>query len=88
MASQGERQNYVWRPNDNSSTIRLRYDLEAEHWVRAVNSAQEKAKPMNVGAAFGTIGLVIQLIYNIIWLLVYGIKSLITLMVGTPPPKP
>ena len=38
MPTQGERQQFLWRPNDNSSTTRARYDLEAEHWVKAFES--------------------------------------------------
>ena len=30
MPTQGERQNYLWRPNDNSSTTITRYEQEAE----------------------------------------------------------
>ena len=35
-------ENYNWRPNDNSSSTRLKYDLEAEHWVKSVDSAKQK----------------------------------------------
>lgn len=32
--------NFKWRPNDNSSQTNLRYDLEAEKWIKAVNNAK------------------------------------------------
>lgn len=34
--------NYIWRPNDNSARTRLKYDLEAEHQVRAYAQARRK----------------------------------------------
>ena len=82
MATQGQRQNYVWRPNDNSTVTRTRYALEAEHWVKAVGNAQTKFKPISFGETLGTIGLVISFFFNIIWMLLYGFKSLIIWMVG------
>jgi hypothetical protein len=78
MPTQGERQNYMWRPNDNSSTTKLRYDLEAEHWYTAFKNAESKNKPTDWGATFGIIGMVITLVFNIIWMLLYGLKKLIT----------
>jgi len=44
MPTQSDRQNYQWRPNDNSVQTNLRYDLEAEHWTRAFKSAQMKQR--------------------------------------------
>lgn len=77
MPTQGERQKFLWRPNDNSSTTLTRYDLEAEHWVRAFKSAEMKSKPADLGAIFGVIGMVISLIINIIWIIGYLLRSFI-----------
>ncbi|GAA4801820.1 DNA translocase FtsK [Litoribaculum gwangyangense] len=66
MPTQGQRQNYLWRPNDNSATTRLRYDLEAEHWVRSVKSAEIKYKPSNLAADLAAIGLFVGLVCNLI----------------------
>ena len=65
-----DRDNYQWRPNDNSSTTRLRYDLEAEHWVRSFKSAQMKQQSVSVGEFFSVIGMVISLIASIMMLIV------------------
>jgi hypothetical protein len=77
MPTQGERQNYKWRPNDNSSTTRLRYDLEAEHWYKSFKSAELKHKPTSISASFGVIGLFIQLTFTLLTLLVLGLIQLV-----------
>lgn len=69
MATQSERQNYNWRPNDNSSTTRLRYDLEAEHWFLAYQGAKRKHTRASFQETAGVIGLVLSLIFNLIWLM-------------------
>lgn len=58
---------FRWRPNDNSVTTNLRYDLEAEHWVKSYKSALEKNKPANFTKDLAVIGLIISLVFNIIW---------------------
>jgi hypothetical protein len=81
MPTQGERQNYQWRPNDNSSTTRLRYDLEAEHWLKSFKAAERKHKPsVPIGTDFGVIGMVLQLVFSLLMLvvlsLIQGVKWL------------
>lgn len=73
MATQGQRQNYQWRPNTYDSTTLTRYDQEASHWVRAFKNAN-RPQPTFVGT-LGVIGLILQLVYNILWLVFYGIAS-------------
>jgi hypothetical protein len=70
MATQGERQNFNWRPNDNSSTTLTRYDQEAEHWVRAFKNAERKNQPTNYKSDFQTIGLFISLAFSLISLVI------------------
>ena len=67
MPSQAQREmNFIWRPNTNDSTTLARYDQEAQHWVRAFkNASRPKA---SFSATIGTIGLVLSLIVNLIWL--------------------
>lgn len=74
--------NFAWRPNDNSSTTLLRYELEAEHWVRAFKSAEMSSKGGEnaTGEYFAVIGFVIDLIFNIILLLVNLIVYIIKLI--------
>tara|TARA_R110000796_G_scaffold192618_1_gene309260 strand:+ start:976 stop:1338 length:363 start_codon:yes stop_codon:yes gene_type:complete len=82
MATQGERQNYNWRPNDNSSTTLTRYSLEAEHWTKAFRSAAVNNRPADFSGTLGTVGLVLQLVINLIWLIFYGIGSLFVWLFG------
>jgi hypothetical protein len=35
MTTQGERQEFLWRPNTNDSTNLARYDQEAQLWTNA-----------------------------------------------------
>lgn len=77
MATQAERDNYQWRPNDNSSTTRMRYDLEAEHWTRAIKSSQRKQQSVSFGESLSVIGMVISLVVGLIVLLVMGLIDLI-----------
>ena len=68
--TQGERQNYNWRPNDNSVTTRTRYDLEAEHWYRSFKAAERKHKPSSIKSDFGVIGLFVSLAFSLLTLVV------------------
>ena len=75
--TQGERQDYKWRPNDNSVTTRLRYDLEAEHWYRSFNAAERKNKSTSISADFAVIGLFIQLVFTLLTLVVLSVIQLV-----------
>ena len=80
MPLQGERQNYLWRPNDNSSTTRLRYDLEAEHWYKSLKEAEKKDKSVSLGEMLEIIGYFIDLVFSleilITYVIIYVIKWL------------
>jgi len=71
------RDNFQWRPNDNSSVTRIRYDLEAQHWLRSFKSASASSQPANWGQTFFVIGLVISFAANLIWLILICITDLI-----------
>ena len=76
--TQGERErNYTWRPNDSSSTTRLRYDLEAEHFYRSFKSAERKHKPSSISADLGVIGLFISLVFSLLTLVVLSLVQLV-----------
>ena len=70
MATSGQKQAFVWRPNDNSSSTLLKYQLEAEHWTRAFDSARSKYEPVDYAGAFNVIGLVLGLAFGLIYLLI------------------
>jgi len=84
MVTQGERQNYLWRPNDNSSTTRMRYDLEAEHWLKSfsnVNKNSQKNVP-NFKGDFQALGIVLGLIFNVIFIILLSISKLFSWLLG------
>ncbi|WP_299115816.1 hypothetical protein [uncultured Winogradskyella sp.] len=76
MATQ-DRQDFLWRPNDNSITTRTRYDLEAEHWVRAFKSAKRKHKPRNIKDDLSIIGLIFQVVFSLLGLMILLIIELV-----------
>lgn len=73
MATQGERQDFMFPPNDNSSTTNLRYDLTAEKWLIAMRNAERKHKPLSFNPQLGVIGMVLQLIFALLMLLVLSL---------------
>ncbi|WP_420378772.1 DNA translocase FtsK [Gilvibacter sp.] len=77
MPTAGERQNFLWRPNDNSSTTLARYDLEAEHWVRAFKNAHSKHRPRNYSADLAVVGLFINLFFSLLTVLVIVITDVL-----------
>ena len=91
MGCQGDRQNYNWRPNDNSSQTRLRYDLEMNHWLKSLKSSSSNGSGVsgNWGATFAVIGLILNFIVIGIWLLLILISDVITWIVNQfDKPKP
>lgn len=78
-----------FRPLDNSSTTRMAYDLEANHWLRALNSAQ--GTTTSIGSSFGFIGALISLlVIVIIWaltLVVYIVSGIWNFITNTDKPK-
>ena len=74
-------ENFNWRPNDNSAKTNLRYSLEAEKWVNAVSSARRKNKSRSMVKDFLFIGMVIQLIFSVILLILYAVLKLTSLLV-------
>jgi len=70
MVTQGDRQDYKWRPNDNSSTTRMRYDLEAEHWTRAFKSAEMKHRAVSPIESTEVIGILLKLVISLLVLVV------------------
>jgi len=82
MDTQGERQNYQWRPNDNSSTTLTRYDQEVEHWYKAFKSAEMKHKSSSFSETMGVIGLVISLVGNLIVLIALGLIQFVKWLIS------
>lgn len=78
MPTQGKRQEFLWRPNDYSSSTLARYDQEAEHWTRAFNNAQSKQNigdPFASDGIFNIIGLSLALCINVLTMLIIVITN-------------
>ena len=76
MATQGQRQNYNWRPNTYDSITLTRYSQEAKHWTTAFKSANRPTPSFS--STMGTIGLVIELAFIILWFLLSGTVSFLS----------
>jgi len=68
---------FIWRPNDNSDRTRLRYSLEAEHWLDAFENAQNRRKHVSIRETTSVLGLILSFVINVVILIVIGIVRLI-----------
>lgn len=79
MPSQGERQNYNWRPNDYSSTTLHRYDMEAEHWTKAFKNASNNTVgdlTTSLRSIMGVVNLILSILSLVLISLIYFAKWL------------
>lgn len=58
-----DRDNFQWRPNDNSVKNNLRYDLEAMKWKNALKSASVNSTA-SFSQTLGVVGMIISLLLN------------------------
>ena len=68
------RDNFQWRPNDNSVTTNLRYSLEAQKWTDAFQSASAKSTA-SFSKDLQVIGLILSLITNLIFFILICITD-------------
>jgi len=80
MKSQGDRQEYLWKPNDYSSTTRLRYDMEVDHYMRSLRNYEISNKKASNSADLGAIGAVFSLVFSLILLVITSIIELVKLI--------
>lgn len=71
-----DRNNFQWRPNDNSVTTNLRYDLEMNHWLRSLKSSTVSST-FKFSSSFIVIGLIISLVLNIIFFILICLSDII-----------
>lgn len=57
-----DRNQFLWRPNDNSVTTKMRYGLEAKHWTEAFRSASAKPR---IGQSTGDMFMVFGILFSI-----------------------
>lgn len=72
-----KRDNYQWRPNDNSSVTRIRYDLEVNQWLKSLNKSNLKSQS-NMGRDFAVIGLIFSTIFYLILFIIICISDFIS----------
>lgn len=77
MATQGQRQDYLFRPTTNDSTNLARYDEQANLWYRAFKSAERRNMTTDYAGTFNTIGLILSLIFSLILVILLSIVELI-----------
>ena len=63
------KEKFIWRENDNSSSTLLKYQLEAEHWTRAFKGASPQ-RTTSLTDALGLVGMLFSLVFNIIFLMI------------------
>ena len=68
-------QDFKWRPNDNSVSTKVKYDLEAEHWYSSYKSAEIKYQSNENSLV--VIGLILKLLVNIVFMAFLGVHELI-----------
>lgn len=73
------RNNFLWRPNDNSPTTKTRYQLEANHWLEAFTASASKgaSNVSNYSADLNAIGLFISVFFMFITLVLYGLIEVV-----------
>ena len=77
MATQGVRQEFLWRPNTTDSTNLARYSQEAQLWTNAFRDAQRKHRPSSIRADLNVIGLFVQLSFSLATLVVLSVIEVI-----------
>ena len=70
MPSQVQREaQFNWRPSDDSVATTHKYDREAEKWYLSFKAAERKHRPRNIKEDLSVIGLVLSLVFSLVWLL-------------------
>lgn len=71
------KENLPFRPLDNSSTTKLSYSLEAQHWSEAQSSNQIRNRTTSVTQIGGLIGAVVTILVSVISIVITGLFWLI-----------
>ena len=72
--------NFLWRPNDNSVTTNLRYDLEMNHWLKSFKSSTVSST-FKFSSSFVVIGLIFSLAINLIFFILICLSDFIVWLV-------
>lgn len=66
-----------FRPRDYSSSTRIKYQTEADHWIKSIKSAEIANRTTSLGESFSFVGIVLSLIASIVVLIVVCIVDFI-----------
>ena len=77
MATQGQRQEFIFPPNDNSVQTNVKFDLLAEKWVKSKKAAEYKYRERSIKKDLSVIGLIFQLVFSLIAVIVLSIIELV-----------
>jgi len=80
-----DRDKYLWKPNDNSIKTKIRYDLEAAHWLDSVKNATPNTTSFS--DAWGFVGLVLSMAFNILLLIFFILIDLIKWVIRVWPKR-
>jgi len=72
--------NFQWRPNDNSVTTNLRYDLEVNHWLKSLKSSTVSST-FKFSPSFIVIGLIFSLFFNTVYFILICLSDFIVWVV-------
>ncbi len=73
------RNNFDWRPNDNSSQTKIRYQLEAEHWMKAFKGISSQSSG-GISELFGIIGIFASILIYLLYFIFYAIQAIFRLI--------
>lgn len=84
MPTQGQRQDYLWRPNDNSATTMVRYELESEHWLNALTNTLNKGRSnvSSFASDLQGIGIILNFIVTLIFVILLTVSKLLLWLLG------
>ena len=66
-----------FRPRDYSSTTRIRYNTEMDHWVKSIKSTQIDNRTPSFLESLSFLGSILGLIFSVILMILLSIKELI-----------
>lgn len=76
-----KRDNFQWRPNDNSSVTRIRYDLEVNQWLKSIGKSSVNSKS-NMGHDFAFIGLIFSTMFFLILFIITCLSDFISWIIS------
>ncbi|GAB5566120.1 MAG: hypothetical protein Wins2KO_31830 [Winogradskyella sp.] len=74
------KQEFIFPPLDNSVQTNVKYDLLAQKWVKSKQAAEYKYRPRSIRTDLNVVGLIFQLVYSLLTLIILSIIELVKWM--------